>query len=134
MVKTNKDYKPYEGQSIYFVFSIDDAQNVPEWTDKFVTNYTNEAHKTTKAYEEVLLEGIRQNLAFDAIVEATTVVSYPEKELQKYYESSFDKLLAEHPSFILNQRRLFIHLFLSRNKSRDLSVYNKLFCRLGIKL
>ena len=96
MVKTNKDYKPYEGQSIYFVFSIDDAQNVPEWTDKFVTNYTNEAHKTTKAYEEVLLEGIRQNLAFDAIVEATTVVSYPEKELQKYYESSFDKLLAEH--------------------------------------
>ena len=93
MVKANSSFKAYEGRDVYFTFELTKTTIVPEWTDDIVKKYTSEEYKTTKDYEVELTKSAVSTLAFEAIVDATTVTSYPDDELEEYYNEAVDSLV-----------------------------------------
>ena len=93
MVKANSSFKAYEGKDVYFTFELTKTTIVPEWTDDIVKKYTSEEYKTTKDYEVELTKSAVSTLAFEAIVDATTVTSYPDDELEEYYNEAVDSLV-----------------------------------------
>ena len=93
MVKANSSFKAYEGRDVYFTFELTKTTIVPEWTDDIVKKYTSEEYKTTKDYEVELTKSAVSTLAFEAIVDATTVTKYPDKELEEYYNEAVESLV-----------------------------------------
>ena len=56
---------------------------VPELAANLIANYTAEMYTTVAAYRDYIYNYYRSAFAYDAVMKATTVKSYPEEELYK---------------------------------------------------
>ena len=86
----NDTYKEFFGKEITVKFTVEKVTALPELTDDYVKEQSNETYSTVAEYKEALEKNIIASLAFDAILEATVVNEYPKKELETVYKNSID--------------------------------------------
>jgi FKBP-type peptidyl-prolyl cis-trans isomerase (trigger factor) len=87
----SSSYSSLAGHTIEITLTLDDCTYLPDWTDELVADYTSDTYTTVEDYKDYLVTSIIADLAFDAIVEATVVDTYPKKELKASYKSYVDQ-------------------------------------------
>lgn len=97
-------YDDYIGKSVYYSFKIESTTSTPEWTDYFINKATISAEKeenrfaTTKAYEEYLHKEFKKSLAYEAILDASKVLTMPKDEWKESYENYLNQYVCEYLS------------------------------------
>lgn len=95
-------YADYKGKTVYYVFKIESTTSTPKMTDYFINkatiNATNEEDRfsTAKAYKEYLDKEFRKTLAYEAILEASTVTKMPKDEWEQSYENYLNQYVCDY--------------------------------------
>ncbi|MBR6767870.1 MAG: FKBP-type peptidyl-prolyl cis-trans isomerase [Clostridia bacterium] len=95
-------YADYKGKTVYYVFKIESTTSTPKMTDYFINkatiNATNEEDRfsTAKAYREYLDKEFRKTLAYEAILEASTVTKMPKDEWEQSYENYLNQYVCDY--------------------------------------
>ena len=95
-------YADYVGKEVYYSFKIESTTSTPEWTDYFITKQTIDAadeedrYTTIKAYEKYLDTEFRKTLAYEAILEASTVKKMPKDEWLQSYENYLNQYVCDY--------------------------------------
>ena len=97
-------YAAYRGKTIYYTIDLTGTSSTPEWTDYFVNKYTSKEYETVAKYEEYLNGENKKSLAYDAIYEATNVLSYPKKEWEDSYKNYVEQYLCDHLADVDNKQ------------------------------
>ena len=87
----NESYAAFAGQDIQINFEIDEITSLPELDDEYVKD--NTGYETVAEYKEALEKSVIQSFAYQEIIDATVVNSYPKSEVKKAYKSAVDGLL-----------------------------------------
>jgi len=86
-------YSAFAGKKVKITFTVNEITSLPELTDEYVIDYTDEEYTTVDEYKQYLTDSIVADKAFDAILEATVVTEYPKKELIDAYKAQVDSLV-----------------------------------------
>lgn len=75
------------GQSVTFTITVNKISTkvVPEWTDAFVAEKTD--YTTIDEYKTETIKDLRKTLAWNKVVNGTTVIAYPKKNVKEYYNN-----------------------------------------------
>ena len=84
------DNTDYAGKDAQFKVTLHSIKEIitPDLTDELVAEKTD--FKTVDDYKASLTADARKNLVWGKVVENCTVISYPEKEVKKYYDQMID--------------------------------------------
>lgn len=69
------------------VSSVTERITPAEVTDDMIKTATGELYTTVADYTAYLRDAIKQDLAWDAVLANTTIIDYPKKEAERYYEN-----------------------------------------------
>lgn len=133
------------GVVIKFDVTVNSIQQtiLPELTDKMVSEYTSEQFKNVADFKAYILRYYTAQLAFDAIVEATTVISYPadlvDKYITEYVYDYIDYIYGDEKLTDAEIKVVFDEQYADAKKNAENTIENRLvletlFTRLGISL
>jgi FKBP-type peptidyl-prolyl cis-trans isomerase (trigger factor) len=78
----------YAGAEVEFSITINSKKVItaPEYNDEFIAGLENIDYTTVADYEAAVRKGVKENLLWKYIVEGSTVIEFPEKEVKFYYD------------------------------------------------
>lgn len=88
-----------KGAAVVFEVTINSIKRVayPEYNDENIQKKTE--YKTVAKFEEVTKKTVMNNLIWQELFSSSKVVSYPKKEIKKYYEQNIDNIEANAVMF-----------------------------------
>ncbi len=99
---TDPKYKEYYNKEVKVTLTIKDITVLPELSDEIVDKYTNSEYKTVAEFEKFIKDNTAGDHAFTAIIDATKVNKYPNKETKQIYKNYVNQLvyskLGKNPS------------------------------------
>lgn len=91
----DEKFADFVGTRIIVTLKVCEVTSLPEWDDDYVAEYTSDEYKTVDSFTEYLDKSVKQEMAYDAILEATEVNEYPMSEVKKTYKTYVDSYVSE---------------------------------------
>lgn len=81
-----EEYAEYIGQTLEATLWVEITSVIPKWTDEFVNKNTAGVYTTTEAYETYLRQSIIDDMAYNLIMEQSTMDNPPAEEINVLYK------------------------------------------------